>query len=340
MSDMDIEQIPILFCPERKLVGVITTPASSTGAPIACLMLNMGANHRGGPHRINVKLAHRLATMGITSLRMDLSGLGDSGPARTDLGYHAQCVLDLQAGMDLLRTTHGIQRFVVVGLCSGAAHALNLSVADPRVTGILLFDGYSFAGRRWHWERSLRRALAAPTNPAVVGKTLRWLRRTFTNAAPVAGDAPAVNIFTLEKETPAEVRATFSRSMATLVERGVSVYLLYSGTQHVRDVDRDHLGTLVREPFADKLRYEFSRDIDHTMTSLAAQSAFLTCASNWALGVALPGAAAGATSASGAGPAAAPEEETPSAWGALAPAKPGGSRRSRRENNGFIETVY
>jgi pimeloyl-ACP methyl ester carboxylesterase len=339
MSDMDIEQIPILFGTERNLVGVITTPASSAGASTACLMLNMGANHRGGPHRINVKLAHRLATMGITSLRMDLAGLGDSGPARTDVGYYAQCVLDLQAGMDLLRTTHGIQRFVVVGLCSGAAHALNLSVEDPRVTGVLLFDGYSFAGRRWHWERSLRRALAAPTNPAVIGKTMRWLRRTFTNAAPVAADAPTVNIFTLEKETPAEVRATFSRSMATLVARGVSVYLLYSGTQHVRDVDRDHLGPLVREPFADKVRYEFSRDIDHTMTSLLAQRAFLTCASNWARGVAVPGATLGLGQA-GTGRAEVPDDETPSAWGALAPAKPGGPRLSRRENNGFIETVY
>ena len=339
MSDMDIEQIPILFGTERNLVGVITTPASSTGAPIACLMLNMGANHRGGPHRINVKLAHRLATMGITSLRMDLAGLGDSAPARTELGYHAQCVLDLQAGMDLLRTTHGIQRFLVVGLCSGAAHALNLAVADPRVTGILLFDGYSFAGRRWHWERSLRRALAAPTNPAVIGKTLRWLRRTFTNAAPVAADAPAVNIFTLEKETPAEVRATFSGAMAKLVARGVSVYLLYSGTQHVRDVDRDHLGTLVREPFADKVRYEFSRDIDHTVTSLAAQGAFLTCASNWALGVAMPGSTLGQVPGN-AHRAGAPAEETPSAWGALAPARGGGQRRGQAQDNGFIESVY
>jgi pimeloyl-ACP methyl ester carboxylesterase len=340
MSDMNIEQIPILFGPERNLVGVITTPASSTGAPIACLMLNMGANHRGGPHRINVKLAHRLATMGITSLRMDLAGLGDSGPARTDLGYYAQCVVDLQAGMDLLRTTHGIQRFLVVGLCSGAAHALNLAVDDPRVTGILLFDGYSFAGRRWHWERSLRRALAAPTNPAVIGKTMRWLRRTFTNAAPVAADTPAVNIFTMEKETPAEVRATFSRSMATLVGRGVSVYLLYSGTQHVRDVDRDHLGSLVREPFADQVRYEFSRDIDHTMTSLAAQGAFLTCASNWALGIAMPGSTLGLVQ-SGTGHLETAEEETPSAWGALAPAKvAGGSRQTRKADRGFIETVY
>jgi pimeloyl-ACP methyl ester carboxylesterase len=325
MSEMNIEQTPVLFGPDRALVGMITSPAEGGRAPVACLMLNMGANHRGGPHRINVKLAHRLASMGVSSLRMDLAGLGDSGPARGGHRYLEQCVMDLQAGMDLMQTTLGIQRFAVIGLCSGAAHALGIAVADPRVVGVMMFDGYSFAGRRWYWERALRRALAAPTNPAIVGKTMRWLRRTFTNATEAA---PAVNIFTVEQESPAQVLSAFRQSMNVIVDRGVAVYLLYSGTQHVRDIDRDHLGPLAREPFAEKIRYGFSRDIDHTLTLLSAQETFMKEASSWAVGVAAQSAAA--------------VPATPGTWGAPAPAagpKPT-LRSTRRSRSGFAETAY
>ena len=265
-------------------MGVITCPAIGVepSGPVACLMLNMGANHRGGPHRINVKLAHRLASLGMTSLRMDLAGLGDSGPASSAERYLVQGIKDLQAGMDLLEAKFGIRRFVVVGLCSGTAHAMGLAVADSRVAGILMFDGYSFPGRRWYWERTLRRALAAPTNPAVFGKTVRWMRRKVLNIATT----PPVDIFRVDEETPEEIRTIFTKSMNEITQRGAAVYLLYSATQHVRDSGRDHLGSLVREPFASKVKYEFARDIDHTFTSIVAQQAFLVRASSWALGIA------------------------------------------------------
>ena len=284
MSDPSFRQEPVLFGPDQTLVGVITSPAIGVEAtgPVACLMLNMGANHRGGPHRINVKLAHRLASLGMTSLRMDLAGLGDSGPAGSGERYLVQGIHDLQAGMDLLEAKFGICRFVVVGLCSGTAHAMGLAVADPRVAGILMFDGYSFAGRRWHWERALLRAMAAPTNPAVIGKTVRWFRRKVLNIAPPM----PVDIFRVDEETPEQILALFRNSMNALTQRGVAVYLLYSGTQHVRDRGRDHLGALVREPFAAKVKYEFARDIDHTFISLAAQQAFMVRASAWALDIA------------------------------------------------------
>ncbi len=284
MSDFSFRQEPVLFGADETLMGVITCPAIGVEAsgPVACLMLNMGANHRGGPHRINVKLAHRLASLGMTSLRMDLAGLGDSGPASGAERYLVQGIKDLQAGMDLLEAKFGIRRFVVIGLCSGTAHAMGLAVADPRVAGILMFDGYSFPGRRWYWERTFWRALAAPTNPAVIGKTVRWMRRKLLNIATT----PPVDIFRVDEESPEEIKAIFTDSMNEITQRGVAVYLIYSGTQHIRDRSRDHLGTLVREPFASKVKYEFARDIDHTFTSMVAQQAFLVRASGWALDIA------------------------------------------------------
>lgn len=278
----DMKQTAVAFGPEGTLVGVLTTPTGSDPKPVACLMLNMGANHRVGPHRINVKLAHRLAALGVSSLRFDLAGLGDSAPPSGSEHFTTQAVHDLQAAMELMESTLGIRQFLVIGLCSGAANALSVAVIDARVVGILMFDGYGFPGRRSRWERTLRRALAAPTNPAFVGKAMRWVKRQL---APRSGAADMPHIF--DEVQPTEVvLGLFRRSMTQLVARGVSVYLLYSGTLHVRDRGRDQLGPFAGEPFAQQLEYEFVREIDHTLTSLASQERFMTAVTHWVMRVA------------------------------------------------------
>jgi len=273
----DCKETPVLFGSEGTLVGVVTTPSAVPAAPVACLMLNMGANHRIGPRRINVKLARRMAEQGISSIRLDLAGLGDSGPASGSEHFLAQAVHDLQSAMDLVESMVGVRRFIVIGLCSGATNGLSLAVADPRVAGLLMFDGYAFPGRRSRWERTLRRALAAPTNPAVIGKTARWLQRKFSaNAAAAA----APHIF--EPDPPEVTSAVFRRSMSQIAERDVAVLLLYTGTMHVVDRHRDQLGPFADEPFARKFEYRFIGEIDHSLTSMASQQTFMTVVCDWA----------------------------------------------------------
>jgi hypothetical protein len=48
---------------------------------------------------------------------------------------------------------------------------------DARVVALSLFDGFAFPERRARWERTVRRALAAPAHPAFAGKAKRWLQR-------------------------------------------------------------------------------------------------------------------------------------------------------------------
>ncbi|VWX55470.1 conserved hypothetical protein [Burkholderiales bacterium 8X] len=276
----DCKEIPVQFGSEGSLIGVITTPADGPLAPVACLMLNMGANHRIGPRRINVKLARELASRGVTSIRFDLAGLGDSGPARGSEHFLTQAVYDLQAAMGLIETMLGVRRFIVIGLCSGATNGLSLAVADARVIGLLMFDGYAFPGRRTQFTRAVHRALAAPTNPAVIGKTGRWLKRKFSRGAAAAA---APHIF--EPDPPAVTEALFRRSMMQLAERKVSVLMLYTGTVHVSDRNRDQLGPFANEPFMQDFEYEFIADIDHSLTSIASQGTFLELVAEWVLRV-------------------------------------------------------
>ncbi len=87
-------QTPVRFGVGHSLVGMVTTPAGQAPAAAACLMFNMGANHRIGPRRINVKLAAR----GVGSLRFDLGGIGDSDAPLTAADLPSRAVHDLQAG--------------------------------------------------------------------------------------------------------------------------------------------------------------------------------------------------------------------------------------------------
>ena len=294
----EFTQTPVLFGPARSLMGMITTPQAREAAPVACLLLNMGANHRVGPHRINVKLAHALATQGISNVRFDLGGLGDSAPTIGADHYLTQAIYDIQSAMDMLQQKLGIRQFMIAGLCSGAVNAMAAAVVDPRVVGISMFDGYAFPNRRSRWERSFWRALAAPANPAFLGKAKRGMKRTFARIGgrlapngfgrskvtdPVENNAP-LNI--LDPDISPELTASlFRRSMMNLAERKVAIHMLFSGTLHVRDRHRDQLGSFSNEPFTQNVRYEFIREIDHTFTTLLAQQLFVKSITEWGMAV-------------------------------------------------------
>lgn len=294
----EMNQTPVLFGPARSLMGMITTPVGQESAPVACLLLNMGANHRVGPHRINVKLAHALAARGISNIRFDLGGLGDSAPPVGSGHYLTQAVNDVRAAMDLMQQKLGIRQFLIAGLCSGAVNALATAVADVRVVGISMFDSYAFPNRRSRWERTFWRALAAPANPAFLGKAKRGFLRTLArlngrlgparfgrskSAAMAASDAP-LNILD-DEISPAVSASVFRRSMTQLADRKVAVHMLFSGSLHVRDRNRDQLGPFRHEPFTQNVHYEFIREIDHTLTTMVAQQLFVKSISDWGLAV-------------------------------------------------------
>jgi hypothetical protein len=313
MSDMT--QSPVRFGHGDGLLGMLTEPVQCQPLPVCCLMLNMGANHRVGPRRINVKLAHALAAQGMSSLRLDLGGIGDSeapgGASAVPLALRA--VHDLQAAMDLVEARLGIRRFVIVGMCSGAEHAMSAGMVDARVIGLSLFDGFAFPQRRARWERTLRRALAAPAHPAFAGKVRRWIGRGLSRWLSRSGAARPLPGFFSEELPPVVAEAWFRATMRRLWARQVALHFLYSGSLHVSDRGRDQLGAFRDEPFLQAAQYDFLRDLDHTVCTARGQQLFLGAVGDWAIARAR-GTAAERRSP---GTAAAPLE--PPIAGALAP---------------------
>jgi pimeloyl-ACP methyl ester carboxylesterase len=271
-----VKESPVLFGPDNSLVGIFTT--ADPESDICCLLANAGLMPRVGPHRLNVKIARALAKLGIPSLRFDLAGLGDSRPTSNPVSYRDQSVLDMRAAMDFVQGRYQKRRFVIFGICSGAENALATALADPRVTGILMLDGFWY--RSW-WSRPVRMW------KRVLGLTpasfLRALRRRLNWLAPPApgSTAAAIDFFPTDGSANPP-REKYAQQMNELTARNVSVFLLYTSTA----ADQVSYGGQLRDafrgqPFAEKIRCELHEDIDHTATLLRAQSKLFGIITGW-----------------------------------------------------------
>ncbi|MDM0115081.1 hypothetical protein QTI66_23230 [Variovorax sp. J22R133] len=310
---MESNETPLTFGPDGTLVGVLTQPVNTPTSSVGCLLLNVGVNPRMGPRRINVKAARELASVGIPSLRIDLSGVGDSRASGGRADFRTQALLDMQAAIDQLQASTGLRQFIVFGICSGAANGMALTLADPRIVGLAKFDGYIFLTKAVRLERKIRRLLAFPFNPSIRRSFRGWvdwtewasnpldaaarqkvLSRFAGRAAPQSTEETGI----FEDGSPEYEAADFTRDMTKLVDRGVDMYLMYSATLHSVDHNRDLLKGLGNPPFLQRIRYKFWPDVDHTITTLAAQRKLLDEVRKWAVEVAAKqprDAAAGAT---------------------------------------------
>ena len=122
------------------IMGILTTSTLNTdnADQPAVVILNAGVIHRVGPNRLWVRLAREFAALGLTTLRFDLSGIGDSEPQRDSISLAESTMRDIDTAMDYLNKSQGIDRFIFVGLCSGACDAFFAACRDPRISGATL----------------------------------------------------------------------------------------------------------------------------------------------------------------------------------------------------------
>lgn len=87
---------------------------------MAVIMVSGGFQYRVGAHRSHVQWARHLAAVGITTLRVDLSGTGDAQGELTPLNQPDNVLIQLRK----ILHDKGIQRVVFWGLCDGASRII------------------------------------------------------------------------------------------------------------------------------------------------------------------------------------------------------------------------
>ncbi|MEM1140295.1 MAG: alpha/beta fold hydrolase [Pseudomonadota bacterium] len=269
----------VRFGEEGNLVGLLNDTGGMAGSDVpAILFFNAGIVHRIGSHRLNVKLARSLSALGYPTLRFDLSGQGDSLPARAAHGHEAQALADIKAAAETLVQETGNRPLISVGMCSGADHSYRAALADPQIAGIVLLDPYAYG------------SLSAKVDAFVAKATdrARWRRLLgrVAGAAPVA-DPRDAGAQLSEAEFVDQGRipvppAEFGADLETIAARGGRVAIRYTGfvKDHITRPEQ-FFETFKGFDFKGRVEVVVLPQVDHTYTELSAQQHLIADLTAW-----------------------------------------------------------
>ena len=140
------------------------------------MFLNAGAIRRMGPNRLWTEAARRAAGSGVASIRVDLEAIGDADGDAAELHdvrelYRERYVEQATAAIDALRERAGVERVVLVGLCSGAFWAFHAAMQDDRVAAAVMLNP-----RLLFWDEFATEGRAARRVRAGLGSPRDWIR--------------------------------------------------------------------------------------------------------------------------------------------------------------------
>lgn len=133
---MSVEE-PLLFpCEGAQLVGVLHHGGEDVETGVVIVV--GGPQYRVGSHRQFILLARFLAANGVSVMRFDYRGMGDSeGETRTFDKIDADIAAAVNAFFTRLPR---LRRMVLWGLCDAASAALFHAPHDPRIVGMVLLN--------------------------------------------------------------------------------------------------------------------------------------------------------------------------------------------------------
>jgi alpha-beta hydrolase superfamily lysophospholipase len=133
---------------QRVLFGIVSEPAQASAAPRdVVVLLNSGTIHHIGPSRLYVTIARSCAARGIPAIRMDLSGVGDSGlrpGEKENSPYSASARIDVGDAVQFASRRYPGARVHLIGLCSGAYHGLKAAVAGLPLHSVVVVNPLTF----------------------------------------------------------------------------------------------------------------------------------------------------------------------------------------------------
>jgi pimeloyl-ACP methyl ester carboxylesterase len=253
------------FGEARGLVGILTLPGGQRidGAP-QVILLSTGILHRVGSNRLWVSLARALGAAGITTLRFDLSGIGDSERRRDVPSLRESVERDIGDAIDYLKNTQGAERVILVGLCSGAYDALHAALSERRVVGAVLVDT---PGQFRSWRSTLYYLGSRLLRPASwrhpVRKANYYARLLLWLSGARRDDAEGYEVGARNSMARERMRA----ELAAVLERRVRLYVIFTqgmeANYNHRSQFRFAFPRAARHP---ALSFDYLEEADHTFS--------------------------------------------------------------------------
>ena len=262
----------VLFGSTGSLVGVVTSTAVDVGRGRLpnVVLLNAGLLHRIGPNRTYVKLIRRLSQLGMTGLRFDLSGIGDSRAATDGLSEPESRLRDMREAMDMLAAKTGEDRFILGGLCDGAVSAFAAARVDPRVVGMILIDAFPYRTFGYFVRHYRDRFFRAQS----------WLN-LLTGRHPLTSWIRGVQ--NEDSNRPTDIFPPTSEveiMYRELIDRGVHSLVIFPGDGTFND--RRQFGEMFPSIATDDhVQLEYLEDTNHTFVVLKHQEDLIRCVEQW-----------------------------------------------------------
>lgn len=260
------------------LVGVLTE--ASTPADTALILLNSGIMHRVGSCRLSVRLAREVTgATGVTCLRFDFSGIGDSRPRRNGDGdFDRTAVEEVVEAMDHLQRHRGIKTFILYGLCSGARIACNVAERDPRVVAVAQLDGACYPTRRAYLRYYWRRIW---TLAAWKKHLQRWtgLRDDGSDQGSVLTGARAGFEVPEFAQDPGKER--IARQLQALMKRDVKLHCVFTGHDTYYCYYSQFRDCFNRVHFGSNLSLDYFPEASHIFTEPLYQARMLEGIVSW-----------------------------------------------------------
>ncbi|HSZ90822.1 MAG TPA: alpha/beta fold hydrolase [Acetobacteraceae bacterium] len=268
-----ISEQAVLFGSWTSLVGIVTKAVSPASANRpAIVILNTGIIHRVGHHRMFVTMSRALGAVGYTVLRFDFSGIGDSSPRYDGLSLVDACMAEIREALDWLERDGAASRMILIGLCSGADHAVLYGHTDPRIVGLVLMDPSIPPTLRYYVHHIGRRLRRLRTWFNVLSGRSRTLRMLMRHMLPIAQRYP------LQNRVP---RQTIERHYRNSVDSGIEILAIFTEETTRQTYREQMIEALPNVSFGDRLTLEFFPGSDHTFALESDRSRLIQLILQW-----------------------------------------------------------
>ena len=270
------------FGQHNSMVGILNEPVTpgQNKQPVV-IILNAGLVHHAGPHRMTVDMARTIASQGYMTFRFDLSTIGDSAARKSRLSYEERAVDETKEAMDFLSSLSGSNKFIIIGLCTGADNAHRVAVADKRVIGCVFLDGYSYPTPRFYLYKILPKAYKFTQKIISLEKWVGLTKKIFKKLTTRNNTDTGENVGDVVywKLPPKEQAA---KEYAELINRNVCLYFVFTEEQilsfNYTNQIRDSFNTL---DFGNLLNVDLFALSDHTYTYLSQRELLFSGIKNW-----------------------------------------------------------
>lgn len=267
----------------NSLVGVLTEPEADrllVDSPTV-IILNSGLIHHVGPHRLAVEMARDIAGQGYTVLRFDFSAIGDSSTRKSNPSYRERAIGEIKEAMDFLGKQKNSEKFIIIGLCTGADNAHRAAVADQRVVGCVFMGGYAYPARHTYVLKFMERVKNITSKLFIAEKWKNFFKKCVRKIMPAKhsnnGSQSDDSYFWKLPD-----KKTALKEYSDLINRKVHMLFLFTASElsmvNYTGQIRDSFRSL---DFSDLLDVELYRFSDHTYTFLSQRELMMNRVRQW-----------------------------------------------------------